>query len=147
MPNHKQVEVKINDDYSIWVDEGLEDIIKNFFHWNIETTNSCIDNNGSIWISFPHNNPYSYEWKTFLQVALNNSNEKIAKGDETQTLWDFLIEKCEIKLAFCEEIIFDPNKEDEASGTGALQVDVNLRFPKELLKDFKELFYQVFPPK
>jgi len=34
------------------VDEGLEDIIKNFFHWEIDTCNSCIDYKWSVWIEF-----------------------------------------------------------------------------------------------
>ena len=40
MTEHEQVEVKIDDDFYIYVDEGLDDIIKNFFHWEIETCNS-----------------------------------------------------------------------------------------------------------
>ena len=40
MTEHKQVEVEVDEDFQILVDEGLEDVIKDFFHWEIETCNS-----------------------------------------------------------------------------------------------------------
>lgn len=42
----------VDDDFQILVDEGLEDVIKDFFHWEIETCNSCINYRGSVWIEF-----------------------------------------------------------------------------------------------
>jgi hypothetical protein len=35
MEEHEQVELKIDDDFIIMVDKGMENIIKNFFHWEI----------------------------------------------------------------------------------------------------------------
>jgi hypothetical protein len=142
MTEHKQIEVKITDDFYICVDEGLEDIIKNFFHWEIETCNCCIDYNGSTWIEFCD----FHDWKQFLQLALRN-NIAVKGGDnKRETLWDFLQEKAKVKLVFDEELIEDPNKEDGVIGTGILVICVGLTFPKELLDDFKELFFEVLPP-
>jgi len=143
MAEHKQLEVKIDDDFYISVDEGLEDIIKNFFHWEIETCNSCIDMNGSIWIEFCDFN----DWKQFLQLALHN--DILINGDsyKRETLWDFLQKKAKVTLVFGEEVIENPNIEDAVIGTGVLVICVGLHFPKELLNGFKELFFEVLPPK
>jgi len=140
MTEHKQIEVKITDDFYISVDEGLEDIIKNFFHWEIETCNCCIDYKGSTWIEFCD----FHDWKQFLQLALRH-NIAVKGGDKRETLWGFLQEKAKVKLVFDEELIEDPNKEDGVIGTGVLVICVGLTFPKELLKDFKELFFEVLP--
>ncbi len=137
---HKQVELQLDDDFFILVDEGIEDIVKNFFHWEIETCNSCIDYKGSVWIEF-----CEYEdWEKFLQLALRN---KIATGKnpEKETLWDFLQEKSRVNLVFDEELIEDPNKEEGVIGTGVLIICVGLKFPKELIGEFRELFFEVFP--
>ena len=139
---HKQVEIEIDDDFHIFVDEGLEDIIKNFFHWEIETCNCCIDYKGSTWIEFCDFD----DWKQFLQLALRNNIEVKGSGSERETLWDFL-QKSKVKLVFDEELIEDPNNEEAVLGTGVLVICVGLTFPKELLGDFKELFFEVLQPK
>jgi hypothetical protein len=139
---HKQIEVKIDDDFHIFVDEGLEDIIKNFFHWEIETCNCCIDYKGSIWIEF-----CGYkDWEQFLKLALRNNLEFNGTSHKRETLWEFLQERAKVNLVFDEQVIEDPNNEDNAIGTGVLVICVGLTFPKENLKEFKELFFEVFPP-
>ncbi len=141
MNEHKQAEVKIDDEFVISVDEGLEDIIKNFFHWEIETCNSCIDYKGSVWLEF-----CDYEdWKQFLQLALRNNIVINGKGHKRDTLWNFLQENAKVKLVFDEELIEDPNN-DEFLKTGVLIICVGLTFPNELLDEFKALFFEVFKP-
>jgi hypothetical protein len=136
MTEHKQIEILV-DDYPMLVDEGLEEVVSNFFHWGIETCNSCIDMEGSIWIEF-----CDYEdFKLFLKLALRNH---IVINGEQETLWDF-IQKAKISLVFDEEVIEDPNSED-IRGTGALIICVGMKFPKELLEEFKELFFAVLNP-
>ena len=142
MAEHKQIEVEIDDDFHIFVDEGLEDTIKNFFHWEIETCNCCIDYKGSIWIEFCDFD----DWKKFLQLALRNNIAVNGSGYKRETLWDFLQEKSKVKLVFDEEVIEDPNNEDAVVGTGDLVICVGLTFPKELLNEFKKLFFEVLPP-
>ena len=140
---HKQIEVKIDNDFYFPVDEGLEDIIKNFFHWDIETCNCCIDYKGSIWIEF-----CGYEdWEQFLQLVLRNNLEINGTVHKRETLWDFLQEKANVNLVFDEQVIDDPNNEKNYIGTGVLVICVGLTFPKEMLKDFEKLFYEVLPPK
>lgn len=141
MTGHKQIEVKIEDDFYILVDEGLEDVIKNFFHWEIDTCNSCIDYQGSIWIEFCD----FQDWKQFLQLALRNNIAVNADGYNRETLWNFLQEEAKVKLVFDEQVIEDSNNEDNFIGTGVLIICVGLSFPKELLNKFKELFFAVFP--
>ena len=138
---HKQIEVEINDDFHIFVDEGLENIIKNFFHWEIETCNCCIDYKGSIWIEFCD---YT-DWEKFLQLALRNNLEINGTNHERETLWEFLQERSKVNLVFDEQVIEDPNNEEDVIGTGVLVICVGLTFPKENLKEFKELFFEVFP--
>lgn len=142
MDEHEQVEVKIDEDFIILVDKGMEDVVENFFHWEIETCNSCIDYKGNVWIEFCD----FEEWKKFLQLTLRNNIE--VKGiDGTQdTLWDFLQEKVKVKLVYDEELMEDPNNEDAVIGTGALVICVGLTFPNELIDEFKELFFRVFKP-
>ena len=139
---HKQVELKVDDDFYILVDEGIEDIIKNFFHWEIETCNSCIDYKGSVWIEFCE---YK-DWEQFLQLSLRNKIMATGKAPEKETLWDFLQEKSRVNLVFDEELIDDPNSEGGTVGTGVLIICVGLKFPKELMDEFRELFFEVFPP-
>ena len=138
---HKQIEVEIEDDFHIFVDEGLEDIIKNFFHWEIETCNCCIDYKGSIWIEFCD---YA-DWEKFLQLALRNNLEVNGTIHERETLWEFLQKRSKVNLVFDEQVIKDPNNEEDVMGTGVLVICVGLIFPKENLKEFKELFFEVFP--
>lgn len=139
---HKQVEIKVDDDFYMLVDEGIEDIIKNFFHWEIETCNSCIDYKGKSWIEF-----CEYEdWERFLQLALRNKIASKAKDPEKETLWDFLQDKSEVNLVFDEELIDNPNNQEDYLGTGVLVILVGLKFSKEHLGEFKELFFEVFPP-
>ena len=142
MEEHEQVEVKIDDDFIIMVDKGMEDIVKNFFHWEIETCNSCIDYRGSVWIEFCD----FEEWKKFLQLALRNNIEINGTIHKQDTLWDFLQEKVKVKLVYDEELMEDPNNEDGVLGTGVLVICVGLTFPKELLDEFKKLFYEVLKP-
>jgi len=142
MAEHKQVEIEIDEDFTILVDEGLEDIIKNFFHWEIDTCNSCIDYKGSVWIEFCDFN----DWKQFLQLALRNNIAVKGSDSERFTLWDFLQEKAQVKLVYDEELMEDPNNEDEVIGTGVLVICVGLMFPKESLDEFKELFFEVLEP-
>jgi hypothetical protein len=142
MEKHEQVEVKIDEDFTILVDKGMEDIVKNFFHWDIETCNSCIDYRGSIWIEFCD----FEDWKKFLQLTLRN-NIKIKACDEKQyTLWDFLQEKVNVKLVYDEELMEDPNNEDVYMGTGVLVICVGLTFPNKYLDKFKKLFFEVLKP-
>jgi hypothetical protein len=138
---HKQIEVEIEDDFHIFVDEGLEDIIKNFFHWEIETCNCCIDYKGSIWIEFCD---YA-DWEKFLQLALRNNLEVNGTSYECETLWEFLQKSSKVNLVFDEQVIEDPNNEEDVVGTGVLVICVGLTFPKEHLEKFKELFFEVFP--
>lgn len=138
MTEHKQTEIVV-DGYPMLVDEGLEEVIGNFFHWDIETCNSCMDMDGSIWIEF-----CSYDdWERFLQLALRN-NILIDGGRDT--LWGFLQRKAKVKVVFDEEVMEDPNSEDEVIGTGVLIICIGLYFPKNLLDEFKELFFEVLPP-
>jgi hypothetical protein len=139
---HKQVDVKIEEDFFICVDEGMEDIIKNFFHWEIETCNSCIDYKGKVWIEFCE---YG-DWEQFLQLTLRHNIESKGADPEKETLWDFLQEKSMVNLVFDEELMEDPNNEENTIGTGILIILVGLKFPKELLTEFRELFFEVFPP-
>jgi hypothetical protein len=134
---HKQIEVEIDDNFHIFVDEGLEDIIKNFFHWDIETCNCCIDYKGSIWIEFCDYN----DWKQFLQLTLRNNLEINGLNYVRETLWKFLQEKAKVNLVFDEQVVEDPNNEEKFLGTGVLVICVGLTFPKEYLKDFEGLFY------
>lgn len=137
MIEHKQTEI-IVDEYPLLVDEGLENVIRNFFHWDIETCNSCIDMKGSVWIEFCD---YK-DWKRFLELALRNN---ILINGERETLWDFL-QKAKVTLVFDEEVMENPNKEEELMGTGVLVICVGLKFPKNQLKEFKDLFFEVLPP-
>ena len=138
---HKQVEVDIDENFQILVDEGLEDIIRNFFLWEIETCNCCVDYKGSVWIEFCDYD----DWKQFLQLSLRNNLEINGTNHVRETLWEFLQEKAKVNLVFDEQVIEDPNNNDNLLGTGVLVICVGLTFPKEMLEDFKDLFFDVFP--
>ena len=142
MEGHKQVEIKIDDEFFISVDEGLEDIIKNFFHWEIETCNSCIDYKGLVLLEFCDYD----DWKQFLNLSLRHNIVINGAGHKRDTLWDFLQEKSKVKLVFDEELIEDPNNNDTFLRTGVLVICVGLTFPNELLNEFKELLFEVLKP-
>jgi hypothetical protein len=138
---HKQVEITV-DDYTFTVDKGLEDIIRNFFHWEMETCNSCKNNNGNVWIEFPS----FYICHHFMKMVLKNNIAVNGNGYVRETLFDFIQEKVEFSLYFDEDFISDVNS-DAVIGNGELEDFVSLRFPKEHLETFRTLFFEVFPPK
>jgi hypothetical protein len=133
MIKHKQVKIDTEffSEFKIKVDEGLEDIISNFFYWEIYTDNSCINNNGSVWISFEDFHMCNH----FMKRALNNQILINGQGYVRETLYDYLEENSEFKLHFDKDI----NNE--------LINSISLRFPTKDLKKFKDLFFEVFPPK
>jgi len=49
----------------------------------------------------------------------------------------FSSRKAHAKLVYDEELIEDPNNEDEVIGTGVLVICVGLMFKKELLDEFR----------
>ena len=77
--------------------------------------------------------------------AIRNNLEVNGSVHKRETLWEFLQEKSTVKLVFDEQVIQDPNNEDSVVGTGVLVICVGLNFPKEDLKEFEELFFEVFP--
>ena len=143
MTEHEQVPVRINRWLSFTVDKGLEKIIKNFWDWKLETDNSCIDNNGRIWISF-----LDFEnWESFLQLVLKHRNTINVDSYVRETLWDFLQAKAAVSVAFDESFEFDPDDANAIIGTGDLVQSISLRFPKEYFEDFTKLLFEVLPPK
>ncbi|MCE5213306.1 MAG: hypothetical protein LLF83_01115 [Methanobacterium sp.] len=141
MSEHKQTEITV-DGYPMLVDEGLEDVISNFFRWKIDTCNSCIDMEGYIWIEF-----CDYEdFRQLLQLSLNNNIKINGEEYKRETLWQFLDKKAQVTLVYGEEVIENPNSPEDIIGTGALVICVGLKFRKTLLEEFKELFFEVLPP-
>ena len=143
---HKQVEITVfenKEEYKINVDKGLESVIKNCFRWDFPTNNSCIDNNGMIWICFD----YFSDVTRIMQLSLANNTYINGGGWKRETLFEYLSEKAEFDICFSENVIFDPNEEDTVIGDGTLGHGVSLRFPKEDFKTFKKLFFEVFPNK
>lgn len=140
---HKQIEVVIIDDIIFTVDEGLEEIIKNLWYWGIITCNSCIDNiNDSTWIQFAD---FSC-WDEFLKLALDNEIIINGNGYLRDTLWNFIENESYVKLHSNEDIILDPNDDNNVIGTGILRHSVSLRFPKKHLDKFQNLLFEVLPP-
>lgn len=54
--------------------------------------------------------------------------------------------KASVSLVFGEEVIENPNSEDDVMGTGALIICVGLKFPKELLGEFKNCSLLYYHP-
>ena len=137
---YPQITIILNENLTIEVDEGLEHIIQHLFKWNIHTSNSCINNNGTIWICF--DSYFSYQ--QFLQLSLRNNILTNGTIYQRETLFNFL-QDCDFTNHFDEEVILDPNNEDTVIGTGRLEIEFSLRFDIELFEDFKQLFFEVFP--
>jgi hypothetical protein len=140
---HEQVLVRISPRFSFTVDKGLEKIIGNFWDWGLETTNSCIDNNGRIWIEFID----FQTWERFLRLIFKNNLTVNGKTYLRETLWDFLLEKASISISFEEMVEDDPDNDNTVIGTGDLFQCIEMRFPKEYFEDFTTLLFEVLPPK
>ena len=128
---HEQVEIFVIDSgiqKTIEVDKGMEDIIENCFHWNFPTNNSCIDNQGFIWICFNSFDAVSQ----MMQITLSNNTLVNGGGWKRDTLFDFLMENGEFTIVFNE-------------GDTSLESNISLRFPKENFLTFKKLFFEIFP--
>ncbi len=140
---HEQVRFSVDGDFEICVDRGMEDIIRVLFHWGCHTINSCIDNNGSVWIEFESFG----DSRRFMKLALRNCNQINGGPDgfQRETLWDFIEEYGHFELLFDEEVIDDPDEENTVIRTGQLQEGVSLRFDKDLLEDFRRLICEVLP--
>lgn len=122
----------------------MENIIKNFSWWDIETCNSCINTFGNTWIEFDSFKDYKLfakkAYENFLIISENNDR------DVRDTLYFFIENKAEVALTHYRDYIPPENDENDVVYTGILDIGVNLRFPNELLKEFKMLFFEVFPP-
>ena len=143
---HEQVEIFVIDsgmENKIEVDKGMEDIIKNCFHWNFPTNNSCIDNQGFTWICF---NSFK-DVSQMMQITLSNNTLVNGGGWKRDTLFHFFRENGEFSISFDENVVFSPNEEDTVIGDGSLESNISLRFPKENFLTFKKLFFEVFPYK
>jgi hypothetical protein len=140
MADHEQVLIKPDGWFVFEVDKGIEDIILNLFHWNFYTNNSCIDNFGKIWIDFDEFRSV----ETIYQMALTD-HLKYYEEKNFDTLYTFLEDNCETNLLFIDEIIKDPNQENTVTSTGRIDHSVSIRFNKELLPKFRQLFFEVFP--
>ena len=136
---HNQVEIIVFDggeEYKIEVDKGIEDVIKNCFHWDFPTNNSCIDNNGFIWIAFD----YFQDVRRMMQFLLANNTHINGGGWKRETLFEYLSEKGEFNLCFNENCVFDPNEQDTVIGNGTLDCSVSLRFPKQDFIKFGKIY-------
>ncbi len=137
---HDQVSIWLKGYGFVRVDKGIEDIIQNLCHWGFRTNNSCRDNFGKVWIAFS-----SFEEnETLHQMALTDHLKHYDEKD-FDTLYDFLQNKCEVDLLFCDECVFDPNNKDTVISTGRIEHSISVRFKKELLPHFRRLLFELFP--
>ena len=134
---HKQVMADIGNEFKFEVDEGLEDIITALWRDGCVTSNSCIDNMGNVWIEFPFYNAF----ELFAQLALYNDNDINGEGFTRFTLWNFIVEYCEKSTVVYEDGYVS---EDTFFGNGLVEISFGIRFDKELLGEFKDLFFEVF---
>ena len=135
--DHKQVTVHIDNEFNFEVDEGLKDIITALWRDGCVTSNSCIDNNGSVWIEFP----FYGAFELFAQSALFYDNDINGEGFTKFTLWNFIVEYCEKSTVVHEDGYVS---DDTFFGNGLVEISFGIRFDKKLLEEFKELFFEVF---
>ena len=136
----KEVEIEIDGYGKVCGSKGLEFIIKALFYWNIPIS-ACYITAEDIRIIFPE----IYDLKKFLQRVLHHNTVINGEGSEYDTLWNFFEENLAIDVIFHEECIDDPNNEDTVIGVGVLELDYAINFSKELLEEFKKLFFETFP--
>lgn len=126
---HEQIIIyPYNDKRAINVDEGLEDVIQNFFNHNFPTSLSCISINEreEIWIEFE-----DFEIvKRFMQKAFD-FDEKINIGKFVrETIYGFMMD-----IAFTVVFI----------GEEAPTHVVSMVIRKDKFEKFKSLFFECFP--
>lgn len=136
----EDVDIQIDGYGKVRGSKGLEFIIKTLFYWNIPMT-ACYITDENIRIIFSE----LYDLEKFLQRVLHHNTVINGEGYKYDTLWNFFEENLVIDVIFDEECIDDPNNEDTVVGVGVLELDYAIYFSKELLEEFKKLFFETFP--
>ena len=129
MNEHKTKSIKLDGKYTAKIDKKIADIIEFLWKIELETCLSCEDNNGKVWIHF-----YEDSYKHFMQSAYIEF--KNLGGEDT--LYDFILDNCEISACYEEFDCFD----EDAEPLDNPELTIGLRFPKELLTDFKRLLFK-----
>lgn len=130
MNEHKSVLVKLEEDYIPEIDENLADIVKFLWDLGLGTCLSCEDNNGKVWLHF-----WEHSYKHLMQNAYI---EFKILGCKEDSLYQFLIDNCDTSASYEE---FDSQDED-ADPVENPDITIGLRFPKELLLEFKRLLFR-----
>src|SRR5665647_2754928 len=113
---HRQAPIIDNGEVVFSVDEKLQTLIQFLYDNDFVTFNSCEDNvEGTCWIEY-----LLEDW-----IAIN----EIAFRTESQDLYQFIEEECEVGLLSCDDGCPDENDEDWIDGENLIW-SASVRFPK-----------------
>lgn len=122
---HKQVPIIVDGEVAFSVDEKIQSLIQLLSDNEILTFNSCEDNvRGTCWIE--------YDLGDWIEMS------EISFRSESQSLHQFIEEKCEVLLLSCDDGCPDENDEDWIPGEHLIW-SASVRFPKELIQVFEDL--------
>ena len=135
-PGEKHPQVKVNWYGSkIEVDAGIVDLLKLVWQEGFETSNSCQDNDGKVWIQFTHLRDY----KQLVRDAAKYGRD----------LYDFLVQSSKnLNVAFRDDDDQEESDEErEIIRRRPLVWSVGLRFPKEERAIFARLWKSTYQRK
>lgn len=123
---HEQAPIIIEDEVIFSVDAKLQSLIQFLCDNGILTFNSCEDNvGGTCWVE--------YELSDWLKIS------EIAFRSESQDLYRFIEEECDVGLLSWDDGCPDENDEEYWIEGENLIWSASVRFPKERLPIFEKL--------
>lgn len=127
---HRQAPITDDGEVIFSVDKKLQTLIQFYWDHGIETFNSCQDNVGNkCWIQ--------YELTDWMFIS------EISFKSESQELYRFIEEQCEVLLLSRDDGHLDENDEYWIEGDELIW-SASVRFSKELLPDFEKLVRAAF---
>ncbi len=127
---HKQAPIKFEGEIIFSVDKKLQKLIQFFFDNGIVTFNSCEDNvEGTCWIEYDLD-----DWIAMSEISFRS---------ESQDLYRFIEEECDVKLHSSDDGHPDESDEEWIEGDDLIWT-ASVRFPKERLRAFEKLIRATF---
>ena len=134
---HEQATIFKSDGTYIECDKGIADTVCYLNHNGFETTDSCEDDEGKVFIIFRE----VKQIKRLFQVALDADPSKNPRG--RKGLMGFLKNKSEFRLTYGEGMVRDKKQIQIYHSNGSLSECVILTFERKYLANFQALLKQV----
>jgi hypothetical protein len=128
---HKKAQILSSRGLSLFVDEELQSLMQFYADNDIQIWGSNHDRNGFCWIEYA-----LFQWMEIIEWAFQSDSKE---------LFDFIEEKCVVKLQSMDDGDLDPNDEDNWIEGDNLVWSSTVEFDRDLLPTFEALIKSTLP--